>query len=165
MAKVLGITGFLLLFLSACKGPIKPLLTPTVTDNPTVVGAFFAISTGNVDRLTTWYLENLGFHIDRINTLANGVKGAILSRSGALLEILQLPAAKPRNAWGLPEEPEAVHGILKIGFEVTDLDLLFTKARERRLDIFFEPIRPPGSALRTFGLRDPDGNIVQFFGK
>ena len=65
----------------------------------------------------------------------------------------------------IPAKPESVHGILKIGFEVADLDGLYSRARERHLDVFFEPTQPAGNPLRTFALKDPDGNIVQFFGK
>jgi hypothetical protein len=51
----------------------------------------------------------------------------------------------------------------KIGFEISDLDDLYSVARERHLDVFFEPTQPAGNSLRTFALKDPDGNIL--FGK
>jgi catechol 2,3-dioxygenase-like lactoylglutathione lyase family enzyme len=132
---------------------------------PVVTRAFFALSTGDFDRLVAWYRDNLGFKVDHSSSTGSGVKGALLSRPGALLEVLQLSTAKSRSAGGVPAKPESVHGILKIGFEVADLDGLYSRARERHLDVFFEPTQPAGNPLRTFALKDPDGNIVQFFGK
>ena len=131
---------------------------------PDLTGAFFSLSTGDVDRLAAWYAENLGFAIDRKGRTPAGVSFAILSRTGALIEILQLPTSKSREAWGLPSEPEAVWGILKIGILVSDLDATWEKARVRSLDVFFPPVKPPDVPQRTFGLKDPDGNIVQLFG-
>lgn len=131
---------------------------------PDVTGAFFSLSTGDVDRLAAWYSENLGFAVDRKGRTPAGVSFAILSRAGALIEILQLPTSRTREAWGLPPEPEAVRGILKIGLLVNDLDASWAKARARSLDVFFPPVKPPDVPQRTFGLKDPDGNIVQLFG-
>jgi hypothetical protein len=123
-----------------------------------VKNAFFALSTGDFDRLVGWYRDNLGFSVNGERTMPSGVRGA-------LLEVLLLPAAKSRSAWGIPDQPESVHDILKIGFEVADLDRLYANAVKRRLDVFFEPTKPKDNPLRTFAVKDPDGNIVQFFGR
>ena len=149
----------ILLQLIACSSSSRPGATPQVR------GAFFAISTGDRERLVAWYCDNLGFKVDSTGTGSTGVKSALLSRRGAILEILQLPTAKSRAAWGMPDAPESVHGILKIGFEVDDLNSLYEAAVRRRVAIFFAPVRPSDNRLRTFGVKDPDGNIVQFFGK
>jgi catechol 2,3-dioxygenase-like lactoylglutathione lyase family enzyme len=132
---------------------------------PAVTGGFFALSTGDGDRLVAWYRDNLGFTVDQSRTTPSGVKGALLSRPGALLEIGQLPSARSRAAAGIPDGIGAVHGIMKIGLLVSDLDGLYAIARERRLDISFAPTQPAGNPLRTFAVKDPDGNTVQFFGK
>lgn len=132
---------------------------------PAVTGAFFALSTGNFDGLVAWYRDNLGFTVDHTVALTSGLKGALLSRPGALIEIAQLPSARSRKAVGVPDDIGAVHGIMKIGLQVSDLDALYAIARDRRLDISFAPTQPPGNPLRTFAVKDPDGNTVQFFGK
>lgn len=138
---------------------------PRQSSAPTVTAAFFALTVSDLDGMAAWYQSNLGFRIEiRSNPENGGPRGAILVRDGARLELLQYTSARPRSVWGLPEA-EQVHGILKIGFEVSDIETLFATAQERRLNIFFPLVTPPGSGVRTFGLRDPDGNIVQFFGK
>lgn len=134
--------------------------------SPTITAAFFALSVSNLDTVEAWYVENLGFERElRSSPKGGGPRGEILVREGARLELLEFATSKPRAAWGLPPEAEQVQGILKIGFEVSDIDALFATAQKRHLDVFFPLVTPPGSSLRTFGLRDPDGNIVQFFGK
>jgi hypothetical protein len=152
---------FLVVPLSACTTSAPSTSTGKA---PAVSGSFFSLSTGNVERLAAWYSDNLGFSIDRKGVTSSGVSFAVLSRTEALIEILQLPASKPRDAWGLPPEPEAVHGILKVGLLVKDLDALYSRAQARQLNVFFPPVQPPDVPMRTFGLKDPDGNIVQFFG-
>jgi predicted enzyme related to lactoylglutathione lyase len=134
---------------------------------PSVVGAVFALSVADVERTASWYCENLGFHVNKKGQIADsGMEFALLSRPGALLEIIKFKAAKTRAAWGLAKtEVHEVHGIFKIGFEVTDIDALFNHAKERGLQIFFPIVQARDIPLRTFGLTDPEGNIIQIFGK
>lgn len=135
------------------------------TSSPTVTGAFAALSVHDLDRVAAWYSQHLGFQIQLRSQPANGPKGVVLVRPGARLELLEFSTAKSREAWGLPAEPHQVHGILKLGFEVSDIDALFASVQTQRLEIFFPLVTPPNSPLRTFGVLDPEGNIVQFFGK
>ncbi len=128
--------------------------------------AFFALSVSDLDRVAAWYVEYLGFVVELRREGDGAVPaGMILSRDGALLELLEFSDAQSRAEWKLPEEAGLVHGILKIGFEVRDIDPLYALAQRRGLQVFFPLVRPEGSRRRTFGLVDPDGNIVQFFGE
>lgn len=132
---------------------------------PALRGSFFALSVADVDRIASWYVDNLGFTVDRRGQAPNApVKFAMLSRDGAVLEVLQLASAKSRADWGLPAEAREVHGILKLGFIVGDVDALFAHAQARQLDVFFPLVDAKDVPMRTFGLKDPEGNIVQFFG-
>lgn len=138
----------------------------STVSNPETRASFFALSVSDVDLLANWYCKNLGFRIDQRGEIANGgPKYALLSSDSALLELLQFPTAKSRAASGLSEETHQVHGIFKIGFVVPDIETLFSTAESRRLNIFFSLVKPPNNPLRTFGLKDPDDNIVQFFGQ
>lgn len=62
-----------------------------------------------------WYRDDLGFTVDQSRTMPSGVKGALLSRPGALLEIAQLPSARSRKVAGIPDDIGAVPGIMKMG--------------------------------------------------
>ena len=133
---------------------------------PDLRGTFFALSVADLDHIASWYSENLGFDIDKQGQAPNApVKFAMLSRDGAVLEVLQLASAKSRADWGLPAEARDVHGILKLGFIVRDVDALFALARERKLEIFFPLVDAKDVPMRTFALKDPEGNIVQLFGR
>lgn len=48
---------------------------------------------------------------------------------------------------------------------VADIDALYKHAKENHLRIFFDLVQARDVPLRTFGLYDPDNNIVQIFGK
>lgn len=133
---------------------------------PPAERALFALSVSDLDRLASWYTALLGFQVELPSrAVAGGGKAVLLSREGARLELMEMPAARSRAAWGMPAEAHQAHGIFKIGLEVADLDALFAKAQADGLTIFFPPVTPEGSHLRTFGLLDPDRNIVQFFGE
>lgn len=126
-------------------------------------GAFYALSVDDFDGIITWYTTHLGFEIEsRGENVAR--KGALLRRPGVLLEIGAFGTAKSRIEWGVEAESHEVEGIFKIGFQVADLDALFAYAEQQELDVFF-PIVNASNEFRTFGVKDPEGNIVQFFGE
>ena len=128
--------------------------------------AFFALSVADVARTAAWYVENLGFRVDKTGRIEkSGIDFALVSRPDTLVEIVGFASAKSRAALGLaPDKPHEVHGIMKIGFEVADIDALYKRAKDKRLRIF-DLVEARDVRLRTFGLYDPDNNIVQIFGK
>jgi len=132
-----------------------------------ITGAFYALSVRNVDTVAVWYSSNLGFSIDRKGELVKGgPKFALLRGHNIMIELGQFKTAKSRSSWGLPEmEVQDVYGIFKIGFEIKNLDEMYAAAKDKGLTILFPIVRPQGASYRTFGLKDPENNIVQFFGE
>ncbi len=128
--------------------------------------AFFALSVADVGKTTAWYVDNLGFRVDKTGRIEkSGMEFALISRPDTLIEIVRFATAKSRAAAGLdPDRVHDVHGIMKVGFEVADIDALYKRAKDNKLRIF-DLVQARDVPLRTFGLYDPDGNIVQVFGK
>jgi catechol 2,3-dioxygenase-like lactoylglutathione lyase family enzyme len=131
-----------------------------------VTRAFFALSVADVAKTTAWYVDHLGFRVDKTGRKEpSGMEFALISRPDTLIEIVRFATARSRAAAGLdPDKVHELHGIMKIGFEVADIDALYRQAREKKLRIF-DLVQAPDLPLRTFGLYDPDNNIVQIFGK
>jgi catechol 2,3-dioxygenase-like lactoylglutathione lyase family enzyme len=128
--------------------------------------SFFALSVADVARTTAWYVDHLGFRVDKTGRIeSSGMEFALISRPDTLIEIVRFATAKSRAAAGLDaDKVHELHGIMKIGFEVADIDALYRQAKDKKLRIF-ELVQAPDLPLRTFGLYDPDNNIVQIFGK
>ena len=58
----------------------------------------------------------------------------------------------------------AFRAILKLERRITeDVEAAFESVQAQEIAILF-PIVEADAGLRTFGIRDPEGNIVQFFG-
>ena len=122
-------------------------------------GALHALSVGDLDRAIAWYTEHLGFELQsRADNESR--RGALLSRPGSLLELAQFADAEPRNA---DVASHQIHGIFKLGFSTTDLEQSFDVLQRAGVDVFF-PIVSASDGTRTFAIKDPEGNIVQFFG-
>ena len=147
-----GLAAMVLLGLSATLGAAEKL--------PPTTGAFHAISVQNLDAATAWYRNFLNFEV--VSTGENATRrGALLNRSGTLLELAQFTDAKARNA---SVEAHQRFGIFKLGFTTSDLDTTFQTLSDAGADIFF-PIVDVSGGNRTFGIKDPEGNIIQFFGQ
>ena len=130
---------------------------------PATNGAFVAISVRNMDEAIAWYSKLLGF-----KTVSRGGneerKGALLTREGVTLELAQFEGAVARDDLRSGIESHEVHGIFKLGFTTPNLDATFDALTEAGVLVFF-PIVNSSDGQRTFGVKDMDGNIVQFIGK
>ncbi len=126
-------------------------------------GAFYAVSVQHFDEMVAWYEEHLGFSVESRGENAQR-RGALLVRPGAVLEIAAFGDAVSRSSVAPDLESHQVYGIFKLGFTVSDLDAAFRSLSDAGVEIFF-PIVDAAGGRRTFGIRDPEGNIVQFFGE
>lgn len=77
-----------------------------------------------------------------------------------MLELAQFTDAKARNA---KVESHQRFGIFKLGFTTSDIDATFQFLSDAGVEIFF-PIVVASGGKRTFGIKDPEGNIIQVFG-
>lgn len=130
---------------------------------PATNGAFYAISVRSMDEAIAWYTKNLGFKIESQGG-NDQRKGALLSRPGAVLELAEFVGAIAREEVRPGLESHEIHGIFKLGFITTDIEKTFELLAGDGVAIFF-PIVTASDGSRTFGIKDPEGNIIQFFGK
>lgn len=129
-------------------------------------GTFFALSVANAKDVAEWYCKHLGFRtlIER-DLPEHKIVGMVLERERSLIEIIQRDGTQPP-----PEDANGkrgafnLYGIFKIGFAVTDLQILHDRLEAEQVAFEFHILQPAGNPWRTFGVRDPEGNIVQFFG-
>ena len=114
-----------------------------------------------------WYEENLGFSKVRTSDEPHGVSRIILlEQEGAILEIMQVHdsfaldsvSKKPRNR---------LQGIQKFGFLVDKdvFDRIHRNLEEKKASFVGGLFTDAGMKMRTFIVRDHDGNMVQFYAR
>lgn len=170
-----------LVALAACAAPPRP--APNPPEAPTLgasakaaessavpygraLGAFFALSVADVNATAAWYRDNLGFHVLRQGEAPNGIaKFALLEAEGTILELIAHRDAQPRSV-AAPGFSEAhkLHGIFKVGLNVTELDKVYRALKDRGIPIAYDLMPARDVPLRSFSVRDAEGNLVQFFG-
>lgn len=129
--------------------------------------AFFAVSVADIDRMSEWYRKTLDLDVQSEGVAPGGrIRFVLLQRDGALVELLQLPDARPRSELA-PAAPDAaqIHGVYKAGFVVADLDAEYARLERDGVAFEFPIVKPPQGPYRVFGLRDPEGNLIQIFGR
>jgi predicted enzyme related to lactoylglutathione lyase len=129
---------------------------------PATNGAFHAISVRNIAEAIVWYKKHLGFKIESQGG-NDQRKGALLSRPGTVLELGEFVGAIAREEVRPELESHEVYGIFKLGFITTNIEKTFEFLEGKGVEIFF-PIVTASDGSRTFGIKDPEGNIIQFFG-
>lgn len=128
---------------------------------------FLAISVANLDVQLAWYRDKLGFVVSSQGTLPERqIRFALLRQGAAMVELLQIPEARPRaeSSRTQPADSSLVHGFFKSGMVVEDVAGLFNRLKANGVTFAFELTKPPNGPYRVFGVNDPEGNLLQFFG-
>lgn len=130
-------------------------------------GPFLALSVANLNRMVAWYRDTLGFRVYAQGDAREGrVHYALLERDNSILELLQLAEARPlKEIAPSLEGSHLVHGFFKSGFVVANLDRAYADVKRMGIKLEYDIGGTPDGPYRSFGILDPGGNLLQFFGR
>lgn len=135
--------------------------------NPTPQLAFHhvTVSVENVDATAQWYVEKLGFTLERQFTLNNGeVEIAWLRVPGMRLDLAQVKGSqRSAEQRTVPPEHMLVQGWRHVVLTVDDIDEAYQTLTARGVEFIQEPrnYNPPGIRIAYF--KDPEGNILELY--
>jgi catechol 2,3-dioxygenase-like lactoylglutathione lyase family enzyme len=124
-----------------------------------------ALSVADARGMHRWYSEALGFHTLRAPySPVPGVVAAFLELNGFRLELLQLSGSRSRVT-AMPDSSNSasLHGFVKLGLSVDDVDRATGALRAHGVRPFFGPASDTAFRVRHALFRDPEGNVVQLF--
>lgn len=125
-----------------------------------VQGGFVAIRTVNLPRLAHWYRDSLGFEI----VMSQPAGPTLLRRGSAVLEMIET-VVSPGDGQTSAAQDLAVAGPYKFGFVVDDFDKLVAGLNNRGVPLLGKVITSDVDGMRLLAIADPDGNLLQFFGR
>jgi catechol 2,3-dioxygenase-like lactoylglutathione lyase family enzyme len=170
MSKTLrGLTLFLLVVTLSGASEERPMIPEqAATPFSAVRGGFVAIVVPDLDASTRWYAEKLGLKVVKDHAVRPDKKAAvtILQANGLSVELIWFADAAPLAELA-PQVSGSheIHGILKAGIVVDDLDATLKELKSRGVTMAFETFYDKSMDCRMFAIRDNNGNILQFFGK
>ena len=121
-----------------------------------------AISVQDIEKETAWYVDKLGFTVEKDASLRDGaVRFRWLRNGNERIELIGLANSTPGPARPTPPGHAAIRGITQVTLETNDLDAtkaaLAAKGVTPALDI--TEVAPLG--IRVIYLLDPEGNAVE----
>lgn len=133
-----------------------------------VTGGFVALVVPDLDASARWYTDKLGLKVVKERAIRPDKKAAvtILQGNGLSVELIWFADAAPLAKLA-PQTSgsQDVHGILKAGIVVDDLDATLKELKARGVAMAFETFYDKAMDSRMFAIGDNNGNILQFFGK
>lgn len=145
--------------LCAAEPPRSPFASPT--------RQFFAVSVPDVEAAADWYARVFGMEVEKsIDTEDGSVAIRILAAEHLTVEILQHGDARPLSALKPDvEKSYLLHGIFKVGLQVSDFDGALARLRATGVELVGEPIDDLEGGVRFVLFRDVAGNLLQLFGE
>ena len=129
-------------------------------------GSFFALSVKDLNATSAWYQQKLGFHEIKQGGSPDGKSRAIiLERDGAVLELIHHKQAVHGASVMKGYKTYLVYGIFKVGFVVHDVDHTLQRLKANGVQIANGPYTDEPMHMRTFMIRDNEGNYIQFFSR
>lgn len=130
-----------------------------------------AISTADIERLSAFYMDLLGFEevfrlnwdvgdkvLDSITGLKDSSARIIMLKCGnACIELFEYETPPPRPVD--PQRPVCDHGITHVCLQVTDIEDEYKRLEAAGMT-FHCPPQQLGDLAATYG-RDPDGNVIE----
>ena len=130
-----------------------------------------AISTADIERLSAFYMDLLGFEevfrlnwdvghevLDSITGLRDSSARIIMLKCGnACIELFEYASPPPKP--GDPARPVCDHGITHVCLQVTDIEQEYQRLKDAGMEFHCAP-QTLGDLAATYG-RDPDGNVVE----
>ncbi|HVE32463.1 MAG TPA: VOC family protein [Gemmatimonadaceae bacterium] len=97
---------------------------------------------------------------------SGGAKAIVPEGDGLIVELIQHESAKPRRVIA-PSASDAVliHGIMKAGIAVDDFDKTIASFRAANVAIAYGPYPARRGQRANAIIRDPEGNLIQLFGR
>lgn len=158
---------FILVFFS-CFGNENP-----TNDDTSIEPTLIAMYVNNIENSIEWYTEKLGFEIEK--EIAEypdyKMKIAFLKLGNFHLEMIEKEGAVEVSK--VIKEPETyLTGFLKLGFKVKNIESLYNKLssfKDVQIEVDVQELPTYDIELdwpsKYFLIKDPDGNLVQFFNK
>ncbi len=123
-------------------------------------GAFFALSVEDIDASVKWYSEKLGLALLMRTPKQDKASAVVLEGGGLTVELVKHDDAIPPS-----KEPPLMHGFMKAGLVVDDLDRTLAALKARGVPVFIGPFPARGNIKSNAIIKDNAGNLIQFFGK
>jgi len=124
-----------------------------------------ALSVSNVNKISKWYQDVLGFQFTRrMDFDEYGVHIEFLNSNDFRLELIEKQGSKSKKE-RMPdlEDKSLLQGLMKIGFLVENINDISTSLREKGVKVVYDVTDDPEENIRWMIIEDPDGNIIQFF--
>lgn len=126
---------------------------------------FSAIMVSNVEESAKWYGATFGLTVrNRYDSEERGNKQVIMHSPEMLLELIEMKS-KVTTDEVLKDKPQGtvIIGFSKFGFLAVQFDELHKSLTEKKVTFVGRTVRDGVSGKRTFLIRDPDNNLLQFF--
>ena len=158
MKCVLGILLFAASAFAQQSGP------PPAFNEPS--GSYFALSVKDLATTAAWYRQKLGFHEVKQSASSDGRSRAIiLDRDGIIVELIHHKLAASGTTLKKGYKPYLIYGVFKVGFIVDDVDHTLDRLKANGVPVYNGPFNDDALHMRSFLIRDNEGNIIQFFSK
>jgi catechol 2,3-dioxygenase-like lactoylglutathione lyase family enzyme len=128
---------------------------------------FHALRVKDIDASITWYCEVLGLNqYNRVDSKERGFKQVNLQNEFMLIELVELvEMVTPDEALKAFAQKTKLAGIHKVRFLVDEIEVFHNKLEKLGVEFYGNIVKDVVSGNSTFLVKDPDGNILQFFEK
>ncbi len=123
----------------------------------------FAINVINIDSISKWYIDNLGFEQLKRNDYPDyNMTIAFLKNENVILELVQAGNTIHKDSVEKPEGAKLA-GIMKMGFITNSYEYLYKKLKDNKVFFGVDTMYDEGTDTHFFVVYDNEQNPIQIF--
>jgi catechol 2,3-dioxygenase-like lactoylglutathione lyase family enzyme len=141
---------------------------PAAAQGPEVASALefnhfmVAISVQDIEKETRWYVDNLGFTVEKDASVRDGaVKFRWLRNGNERIELISIADSQAGPARAAPPGHAAIRGITQVTLETRDLEATRAALAARGVTPALDITEVAPLGIRVIYLLDPEGNAVE----
>jgi len=162
LKSVVGSVWPALAFSTALAALPTPALAAGVPPLPALKPFMVAISVADLEAETDWYVQTLGFKVEKDVSIGDGrVFFRWLTLGEQRVELVYSPAAKDGTPRPKPPAHASLHGFTHVTLETADLEATKVALAARGVTPVLDVTEVAPLGIKVLYLTDPEGNAVE----
>jgi catechol 2,3-dioxygenase-like lactoylglutathione lyase family enzyme len=122
---------------------------------------YMAISVQDIDAMTAFYVDKLGFEVEKDAALGPAIQFRWLTNGSARIELIRMTGSQAGPARGAPPGHLSIRGFSHLGLATSDIEATKAALLAKGVTLAVDITDLPPLGIKAMFVLDPEGNAIE----